>query len=180
MRSSWVVILSVWLLACGDDGGTSTPDASPSSDASIDAPPGARRCGDAGTGSTTGTIMGVEITPVVRTTQITVSGEGVAIVLDEVGGATCGELPTTGEHLALLFCATPTVGMHTVVDEQAFMCPGAGTFGLIEQNGSTDFAESTGGSITITSADAECVAGTFSINFMNEQLTGTFDAFVCP
>jgi hypothetical protein len=67
-----------------------------------------------------------------------------------------------------------------VVGEQAFACPGTNSFGLVEQNGSTDFAESTGGTITVTDVSGGCTTGTFSINYMNEQLTGSFDAYVCP
>ncbi len=146
-------------------------------DAAIDAPMTTRRCGAMGSGTVTGTVNGVTITPVVRAVQVTIPGQGVAIVLDEAGtGCTTS---TTGEHLALLMCAAPTVRTIPVVNEQAFNCPGTNAFGLIEQ-GTTDIGESTGGTIVVTDISDGCSTGTFTINYMNEQLTGSFDAYVCP
>jgi hypothetical protein len=148
--------------------------------------PGGGDCGTDGSGSVTGTVGGASIMPVVRANQVTIGGAGVAIVLDEIAGS-CGMPGNTGEHLVLLFCSAPTAGTHTVVSEQQFMCPGTNAGSLVEQNGGMDFAEPTGGSITVDSADGSCTAGSFSINYIpaggggaSEQLTGTFNAVVCP
>lgn len=176
MRITWLVLASMGILGCGgDDGGA---------DAAIDAP--AAGCGATGTGTVTGSVGGATISPVVRASQVTVAGAGVGIILDEVAGA-CGSPAATGEHLVLGFCDAPTVRTYTVVGEQAFGCPGADAFGLVEQNGGSDFAESLSGTITIASTAGTCVSGSFDISFMPasgpgtpESLSGTFSAVVCP
>ena len=167
-------LVLIALVGCGGGEGGGSPDV-PGSD-----------CGTEGNGTVTGSVGGAQITPVVRANQVTVPGAGVAIVLDEVGGA-CGVPGDTGEHLVLIFCAAPAVGSHSVVSEQQFMCPGAGASSIVEQNGGMDFAEATGGSIEIASADGSCTTGSYSINYIpaggggaSEQLTGTFSAIVCP
>lgn len=177
---SFVTALVVLLVACGgdDDGGGTNVDAAVTADApaSIDAPPTAS-CGTPGT--VTGTVMGEMIAPVMRAQQLTLQ-QGVVILLDEVAGA-CNQNSTTGEHLVLIFCAAPTAGTYPVVGEQVFMCPGNNSFGLVEQNGSQDFAESVGGTVTISAVTSSCVTGTFTINYPNaEQLTGSFNAEICP
>lgn len=180
-RFTWLLVLAAG--ACGDDGpanidaGTDAPRIDAPIDAAIDAP-AARRCGANGTGTVTGTVMGAAITPVVRAYQVTTAGQGTAIVIDEVGAGCTPS--TTGEHLALLLCAVPTVRTYPVVGEQAFACPSNNSFGLVEQNAGSDFAESTGGTMSVTDVSGGCTTGTFTINYLNEQLTGTFDAFVCP
>lgn len=180
MRSSiWIVGAMVLAGgACGGDGGEA-PDA-----ASADAlQPGA--CGTAGSGTVNGMIGGVAVSPVVRAAQVTIPGSGVAIILDEVAGA-CGQPATTGEHLVLGFCAAPTAMTYPAVGEQQFDCPGANAFGLVEQNGTSDFAESLSGTITIISATSTCVTGTFDISLQPAgagapaSLTGAFSAVVCP
>jgi hypothetical protein len=181
-------IVSFLLLAaaCSSPPAHPDPDASPTADAAagdaahldaaVDAPP-VNACG--APGAVNGMVMGQSISPVMRAFQLTTS-QGVVIVLDEVGG-TCGTATTTGEHLALIFCAAPAVGAHSVATEQGFMCPGNNAFGLVEQNGSHDFAESIGGSVTISSVSSACVNGTFTIDYANaEKLTGSFNAQICP
>lgn len=182
-RLPWVLV--VLLGACGDDAvavdasvSIDAPRADAPRDAAIDAPI-TRRCGAAGTGTTSGTILGAQITPVMRAYQVTTTGQGTAIVIDETAATGC-TAATTGEHLAILICDLPSVRTYPVVGEQAFACPSTDSFGLIEQNGGSDFAESTGGSVVVTDVSGGCTTGTFSINYLNETLTGTFDAFVCP
>lgn len=183
----WCVLV-FGFAACGDDGGSgSGRDAAVDSprqlDAAIDAPgdaPPPGVCGASGNATVNGMVMGVTIAPVVRAYEVSAGNQGTAIVLDEVAGS-CGQLPTSGEHLALLFCAPPPAGTYPVVGEQAFMCPSNNAFGLVEQNGSMDYAESVGGTITITGRSSTCVSGMFSINYMNaEQLSGSFNAVICP
>ena len=183
-----LLFLVVTTAACGDDGGPANIDASQSIDsprsdaaidAAIDAPPGTRRCGAMGSGTVTGTVMGEQIAPVVRAYQLTFAGQGTAIILDELGTG-CTTPPTGGQHLNLIICALPAVQTYPVVGEQAFACPSANAFGLVEQNTGTDFAESTGGSVVVTDVSGGCTTGTFSINYLTEQLTGSFDAYVCP
>lgn len=140
-------------------------------------------CGVNGSGTVNGTVDGVSISPVMRANVITVPGEGVAIMLDEVGGA-CGVPAGSGEHLLLVFCSTPTEGTHTVTDQPGFICPGTNAASLIEQNGASDFAESLSGSITIDDASSGCVSGSFSVTLQGPNaagtMTGAFDAVVCP
>ena len=177
---------SIWLLAavasaCGGDGGGGTSDAPLAADGP---PPGV--CGAAGNGLVNGTIEGAAIAPVVRASQVTIPGAGVAIVIDEAAGS-CGQPVAAGEHLVLGFCDAPTAKTYTVVGEQQFACPGASTFGLVEQNGSTDFAESLSGTITVTAVTSTCVTGTFDISFRPAggpgtpaSLAGSFNAVICP
>ena len=143
-------------------------------------------CGVAGTGVASGAIAGATIGPIVRASQVTPpNGGGVVIVLDEADGA-CGQPNATGEHLVLGFCNAPAAMTYAVVGEQQFSCPGASAFGLVEQNGKTDFAESLSGSITISGVTSTCVTGTFDISFQpvgagaTASLTGSFDAVICP
>ena len=178
MRIACLALSAVWLLACGGDDGAGGVDAA------TDAVAGA--CGAAGTGTVTGSVGGATISPVVRAGQVTITGEGVAIVIDEVAGA-CGVPGATGEHLVLGFCGAPTVRTYTVVGEQAFGCPGTDVFGLVEQNGGNDFAESLSGTVAIASIEGTCVSGTFDISFMPgsgpgtpESLSGSFSAVICP
>jgi hypothetical protein len=175
-----LAVSSMAILACG--GGDD--DAPAGVDAAIDAPTAG--CGSAGTGTITGSVGGATISPVVRANQVTISGAGVAIVLDEVAGA-CGTPGSTGEHVVLGFCDAPTVRTYSVVGEQAFGCPGTDAFGLIEQNGGNDFGESLSGTITIGSIAGTCVSGSFDISFMPasgpgtpESMSGTFAAVICP
>jgi hypothetical protein len=180
MRSARCLVIAMASACGGSDGDGTSIDAPPPVDA---APPG--MCDAAGTGSVNGTIAGVAVTPVVRAAQVTTPGLGVAIVLDEVAGA-CGQPAATGEHLVLGFCNTPTPMTYTAVGEQQFNCPGPNAFGLVEQNGGADFAESLSGTITISSATSACVTGTFDINFQPAgagspaSLTGSFAAVICP
>jgi hypothetical protein len=180
-----IALLVLALAACGGGGQSPTDGANPNDgrNPTGDGPlPGS--CGTDGSGTVSGTIGGVEVAPVLRANQITVGGAGTGIILDEVGGQ-CGMAGETGEHLVLIFCEPPTVGTHTVGTEQQFMCPGTLAAGLIEQDGGGDFAEATGGSITITSADGSCTTGTFSVDLTPDvgspgTLTGSFAAVVCP
>ncbi len=176
MRWTWLFALA----AC--EHGQSPTDAGPGDSRPLT--DGAKAtCGPNGSGTTSGTIGGVQISPVLRAHQFAVGTEGFALVLDEEL-TVCGQAGTTGDHLVLLFCEPPTVGSFTVVQEQAFACPGSNVAALIENNGGTDFAEATAGSITISEAGG-CTTGTFSIDFTPNTgspgtLTGSFDAIVCP
>src|SRR5687768_9140207 len=86
--------------ACaGGEGG------SPPSDASADDAPATSNCGTTGTASVSGTVLGVEVSPIARANVVMASGRAV-IVLEEEAGA-CGAPSTTGEHLILLFCQLP-------------------------------------------------------------------------
>jgi len=166
---------------CGDDGdGMNVADAatrdSPVADATIDMPV-MNACGTPGV--VNGTVMGVAIAPVVRAQQRTIGTSGVVIVLDEVPGA-CGVNSTTGEHLVLGFCTAPMPGTYPAVDN-SFSCPSNNTFGLVEHNGGMDLAFTTGGSVTIATATATCVTGSFTLDYANsEQLAGSFNAEICP
>jgi hypothetical protein len=157
----------VLLAACAGGDGDAPP---------ADGPPS--NCGTNGSGSVSGTVQGVQVSPVARA-NVVIAGGLAGIVLDEEAGA-CGAPSSTGEHLILIFCQLPQAGVTDVVGEQAFDCPGIDGAGLIEQNGATDFAEATGGTITTTARTASCITGTFSLDFDTEQMTGAFDAVICP
>jgi hypothetical protein len=158
----------VLFAACAGGDGDSPP---------TDAPP-ASNCGANGAGSVSGTVLGVQVSPIARA-NVVIAGGLAGIVLDEEAGA-CGAPSSTGEHLVLIFCQLPQAGVTDVVGEQAFACPGIDGAGLIEQNGATDLAEATGGTITTTNRTASCITGTFSLDFGAEQMTGSFDALICP
>ncbi|MBA2545031.1 MAG: hypothetical protein H0V17_35640 [Deltaproteobacteria bacterium] len=171
------LVFAIALAACGG-GGQSPTDAGSDDDG-----PAPGVCGANGTGTISGPIGGVEVTPIVRAFQLEVPGEGTAIVIDEGAGA-CGELADS-DRLVLLFCEPPTVGEQTVVDEQTFACPSSNTASLVETADGGDFAEATGGTISVDSADGACTRGSFSIDYTPnvgepERLTGTFAAVVCP
>ncbi len=173
----------VLCMAIGCGHGQSPTDAMPDQDGAILVDGSQGACGTNGVGSVTGAIGGVEISPVMRANQVAIGTEGIAIVLDEVAGQ-CGVPGETGEHLVLLFCDVG-VGLHSIADEQTFACPGSNSAALIEQNGGTDFAEATEGSVTIEIADGECTTGTFTIDLTPDvgspgTLTGSFAAVVCP
>ena len=158
----------ILLAACANGDGDAPP---------IDAP-AAGNCGTTGSGSVTGTVLGAQVSPIARA-NVVMAGGMAGIVLDEAAGA-CGAPSSTGEHLVLIFCQLPQPGVTDVVGEQAFDCPGIDGAGLIEQNGATDLAEATGGTITTTARSASCITGTFSLDFGAEQMTGSFDALICP
>lgn len=160
-------ILLVVLAACGGEGGSRPTDAEPQSN-----------CGTDGSGSVSGSVLGAEVTPVARANVIIVGGMA-GIVLDEEPGA-CGAPSSSGEHLILIFCQLPEVGVTDVVSEAAYGCPGVNGAGLIEQNGASDLASATGGTITTTSRTASCITGTFELDFDTEPMTGSFDAVICP
>jgi hypothetical protein len=155
------------LVGCGGGEGDGSPDV------------GGGDCGTEGNGTVTGSVSGAQITPVVRANQVALPGAGVVIVLDEIAGA-CGMPGNTGEHLVLLFCAAPAPGTIAVVGEQQFSCPGLNASSIVEQNGGMDLAEATGGSVQITSTDGMCTSGSYTLDYGAEQLTGTFNAIVCP
>ena len=162
----------ILVAACAGGDGDAPGDATPR-----DAP-ASGNCGASGTGSVTGTVQGAQVSPVARA-NVVIAGGMAGIVLDEQAGA-CGAPSTTGEHLVLIFCQLPQPGVTDVVGEQAFGCPGIDGAGLIEENGATDLAEATGGTITTTNRTASCISGTFSLDFGAEQMTGSFDALICP
>lgn len=178
-----LVLASSLAPACGGGSGGGLTDARTPDAASDAAPPGS--CGAAGNGVVTGTVGGASVAPVVRASQVTIAGAGVAIVLDETAGA-CGQFVATGEHLVLGFCDRPTARTYSVVGEQQFVCPGSDSFGLVER-ANTDFAESTTGLINVTSVTPTCVSGTFNITLRAasspgslETLNGSFNAVICP
>lgn len=144
-------------------------------------PPTGPTCGSAGSATVAGTVAGVSITPVARAAKLTFDPEGfVVLSLDETPGTVCGDAGPTGEHLVFGFCGEPGVGTHAIASSDAFACPGATGFAIIEQNEGEDLADATGGSITIERSDDSCTTGSFSVQFGGEQLTGTFDAVACP
>jgi len=174
MKPSLFVIA---LAACG--GGGQSPTDTLSGDDGL----GTLMCGASGDGTISGPIGGAEVSPIARVFQVEVGTEGTAIVIDEGAGA-CGEI-VDSDRLVLLFCDPPTASNQTVVDEQAFACPGSNAASLIETADGGDFAEATGGSITIDSADGACTIGSFAIDYTPnvgspQRLTGTFAAVVCP
>lgn len=144
--------------------------------AESDADPGG--CLPDGSGVVNGSVLGAAIAPVVRAFQLT-TALGVVIAVDEQPGD-CGTVSSTGEHLALLFCVAPTPGIRALVDEQTFTCPGSDAAAVVEQNGATDLAEATGGTVTISAVSDDCVSGSFSASFADEILAGSFDAVICP
>ena len=164
-------MLVIALVGCGGGEGGGSPDVA------------GGECGSEGNGTVAGSVSGAQITPVVRANQVALPGAGVAIVLDEISGS-CGMPGTTGEHLVLLFCAAPAPGTIAVVGEQQFSCPGLDAASIVEQNGGMDLAEATGGSVQITATDGTCTSGSYTLDFAapggSEQLTGTFNAIVCP
>jgi hypothetical protein len=164
------LLLLAALCGCDEDN-PALPDAQ-LGDAPIDVPPG--QCGATGIGNVEGTVTGTAITPVMRATLFHTAMW--TIVLDEIDHPVCGDPPTTGEQLILLFCRRPTPGTFTVDGDGG--CPGTTTSVLLMRDG-TVFEEADSGTITIT-GNTDCVAGSFSATFGDEQLTGTFDAVSCP
>lgn len=136
-------------------------------------------CGSSGGASISGTVAGASISNVARAAKIKVEDGFVVLSLDEAPGMVCGDPGPTGEHLVFGFCSEPGVGTHAIKSSESFACPG-GSFALIERDEGEDVAEATGGSITISSSDASCTSGSFSLDFGAEKLTGTFDAVACP
>lgn len=162
-----LLVMAVLVAACGDDGGSTPADSNSQP-----------MCGANGTGTANGTVMGIQVSPVVRANYV-VAGGAAAVVLDE-GPGQCGVPNNAGEHLVLLWCAPPTPGTSTIVAEQDWGCPGPDSAGLIEQNGGTDFAEATGGSLTVNTIDSMCVTGSYTVMFGGDTMMGSFDATVCP
>lgn len=140
----------------------------------------ATTCSAPGDATVTGTVMGVEVAPVMRAYQSELFTGVFGIVMDEELGAACDSVSTTGEHLALLFCAEPAEGTYAVVGDTSFDCPNENVFGLLERGGGMDVAKATTGSVTVTGTSGGCAIGTFSIQFGAESLSGTFNAVVCP
>ena len=175
--------LLVLCMVAGCGHGESPTDATPTPSELLTIADGSQGvCGTTGEGSVTGSVGGVEISPVLRASHVTIPGQGIAIVLDETAGA-CGVAGETGEHLVLLLCDAE-IGLHSIANEQAFACPGSNSAALIEQNGGTDFATATEGSVTIDISD-ECTTGSFTIDMTPDvgepgTLTGSFAAVVCP
>ena len=168
MRFAVCIVL---LAACGGEGGSRPTDALP------DDGPETSNCGTTGSGSVSGTVLGAEVSPIARANVVIVGGMA-GIVLEEEPGA-CGAPSSSGEHLILIFCQLPQVGVTDVVSEAAYDCPGIDGAGLIEENGATDLASATGGTITTTSRTASCITGTFALDFETEAMTGSFDAVIC-
>jgi hypothetical protein len=137
-------------------------------------------CSAPGTATVTGSVMGVEVAPVMRAYQSELFTGVFGIVMDEELGAACDSVSTTGEHLALLFCALPEEKTYNVVGDTSFDCPNDNVFGILERGGGMDVAKATSGTATVTGASAGCAIGTFSIDFGGESLSGTFNAVVCP
>jgi len=138
-------------------------------------------CKPDGVADVEGMVKNEPIGPFVRAQQVATnqpSGPDHAIVLDEVAGA-CGELATTGKHLVFLFCAPPVAVPYTIASEQNFHCPTNDVLALIEKDGGADFATATSGQLTIDHAGG-CLDGTYTATFGVDDLTGTFDAVVCP
>lgn len=158
MRALW---LSLWLAACGDD---------------LD--PG--RCLPDGFAEGESVVSGQPLGPFARAALVEVtSPTGVthAIAFDEAPGV-CGEVPSTGRRLVLLFCDLPVSRDYIAVRRQQLRCPGDNVLALIEESGGLDVAEASAGTITIADA-AGCVRGEYSLQFDADQLGGAFDAVAC-
>jgi len=163
VRCTWIVI-AIALGACGDDG------YDPNS------------CKPDGFADTAGMVKNESLGPFVRAQQIPTNqatGPGYAIVLDEVAGA-CGELAPTGKHLVFLFCEPPVSAIYAIASEQNFRCPTNDVLALVEKDGATDFATATSGTLTILHAEGSCLDATYSASFGVDEVTGVFDAVVCP
>lgn len=159
-----IAMSTIALVACGDDG------YDPNS------------CKPDGFADVEGMVKNEPLGPFVRAQQVPTNqptGPGYAIVLDEVAGA-CGELSTTGKHLVFLFCAPPVAAIYAIGSEQNFRCPTNAVLALIENNGATDFATATGGTLTILHAEGSCLDATYTATFGVDDVTGVFDARVCP
>ncbi len=164
MRLAVLLALGSVIGACGDDG------YDPNS------------CKPDGAADVEGMVKNEPIGPFVRAQQIMTNqatGPGYAVVLDEVPGA-CGELAPTGKHLVFLFCAPPVAAIYAIGSEQTFHCPTNDVLALIEKTGGTDFATATAGTLTILHAEGSCLDATYSATFGVDDLTGAFDALVCP
>ena len=91
-----------------------------------------------------------------------------------------------GYHVNMLFCRTPTVGMHTAVYEADFSCPASDAYAGIKNDVTgVDHADGLGGTISIDHADDHCVTGSYNLQFDGggsaaDTLTGQFAAIVCP
>lgn len=164
MRLALVPSLAVALATgCGDDGYDP------------------RSCQPDGFADVDGMVKNEPIGPFVRAHEVRTSqpsGPGYAIVLDEVAGA-CGEVAPTGKHLVFLFCSPPAALGYTIASEQTFRCPTNDVLALIEKDGGADVATGTSGALTIAHAGG-CLDGTYTATFGVDELTGTFDAVVCP
>lgn len=93
--------------------------------------------------------------------------------------SSCGEVAPTGEHLVFLFCGEPVIGSYALTSEQLYRCPVAAVLAIIETDGGADLAAATAGTLTIARTGA-CISGSYTAIFGADQLTGTFDAVVCP
>lgn len=163
MAMRFAVLLALALAACGDDG--YDPNA----------------CKPAGIADVDGTIKDEPIGPFVRAEQVMTSdaaGSTYAIALDEAEGA-CGEVAPTGKHLVFLLCSEPAAGTYVIASEQIYHCPINGVLAIVEKDGGADFATATAGTLTIAHAGG-CLDGTYTATFGLDDLTGTFDAIVCP
>jgi hypothetical protein len=152
------------LAACGDD-----PD---------------ETCKPEGFSDGEGIVAGAPLGPFARAALITpdprpFGGVAWALELDE-GDGECGE-PGPGRRISLLFCDTPKAQTYDIMLGSAFRCPTEmpKIVGLLEDEHGMDLAEAIGGSVTVTYAGG-CVAGTYELQLGNDQISGSFDAVVCP
>ncbi|MFN0247778.1 MAG: hypothetical protein ACKV2T_12900 [Kofleriaceae bacterium] len=100
-----------------------------------------------------------------------------ALVLDEGDGA-CGQ-PGPGRRVSVLFCDTPAPRLYEISLPAAFRCPSEKVAVFLEDDRGMDLGEATGGEITVDYAGG-CVAGTYSLRFGTDPISGSFDAVVCP
>jgi hypothetical protein len=167
MRMAAVVL--VLAAGCGDD-----------DCCTIDAPPSGGACGTNGTGIVNGTVLGVDVTPVMRASQVIIQPGIVGIVIDEQLGATCKTPATSGDHLVLYVCDPVMAQTYPVMDPNTIACPSSNAAALVEHGGGADVAFGTGGTVLVTGASGTCTIGSFTVDFGSESFTGTFDAVVCP
>jgi hypothetical protein len=96
------------------------------------------------------------------------------LVLDEQlnPAAPCELLTSTGFNLAIVLGAEPTPGDYAA---------NSMLLGVAEQNGNADLAISTAGTLTIDSATAACVTGSYALTFGSQgMLDGHFAVMRCP
>lgn len=187
LRNGYVAclaLMTVSVVACGDDAqqgadaGALFSDAAPA-DATVDGGPDARMltCADADTGDIAGTVMGVEIIPVV---QVALRGSasdpfGYRIAIHEAPG----ECITNNCNFVEigLPCGVVAVGEYGVgSDTSSENCsPDPHAFAQVFDNNAIPLSLTSAGSLSISFIDNTCVIGSIDFRFAGgESLTGWF------
>jgi hypothetical protein len=155
MRPSILAWSSLCLLACG----TSTSSSPPGS-------PGS------GSGSVSGTLLGKTFTP--KDAASVTNGGTVTVVLADASGI-CSDLMSTAvtansSALVMMLPAAVSGMKYSGVNVQ---------FAEFDATCNSPSGESGSGTVTITSANAGSISGTFAFSLNSDSITGSFVAPTC-